>query len=73
MSRGIDQWTSASALVVHCSKSRTRRRIHIRWANMRSTIHGLRSTMNSSWSSLRLTIARTRANVAGQYSTRLPV
>lgn len=61
------------ALVVRRSKSRTRRRVRIRWAKNRSTIHRLGSTTNPRMSSLGLTIARTRANAARQCSTRLPV
>ncbi len=37
----IDQRIIASALAVRRSKSRTRRRLRIRWAKRRSTIHRL--------------------------------
>ncbi|WKV70062.1 hypothetical protein AW27_000155 [Streptomyces sp. PCS3-D2] len=60
----IDHMIIASALVVDRSKSRTRRRLRIRWAKSRSTIHRLGSTTKPRVSSLRLTIARTRANAA---------
>lgn len=73
MSRVIDQQTIASALPVDRSESRARRRLRIRWAKNRSTIYRLGSTTKARMSSLRLTIARTRARTVRLYSTRLLV
>lgn len=65
--------TLAQALAVRRSYSRARRRVRIRWAKNRSTIHRLGRTTKPRMSSLRLTIARTSASPARQCSTRLPV
>ncbi|MFJ6837238.1 aldehyde dehydrogenase family protein [Streptomyces sp. NPDC091209] len=52
---------------------KSRRRVRLRWARNRSTIHRLGSTTKPRMSSLRLTIARTRARAVRQWVTRLPV